>query len=912
MQNKHSRTNLKLLNKLIFSVFLLCLAFSADNKVFASANESFFQTVPQQQDTIKRDTTRKVMKKSSLNSKLEYYAKDSVVVDRKNEVQYLYGGARVKYEGLELDAEYIRFDNKNKTIFARGTTNEKGKYFGRPIFKTDGQGSSMADSLSYNIEKGSGVVDGVYTEQEGGFFSGGKTKMQPDNEFHVKGTTYSTCNLPHPHFGIHISKGIATENYIIAGPVYMKFEDIPMPLGLPFLFFPKPNKKASGFILPTPGEDATKGFSLLGGGYYLAFNDYMDARLLSNFYTNGSYDLNLVSNYTKRYKYNGNINLTYSSTRNGLEGTPEYAPRKTFMIGWSHSQGVNARPGTTFSASVNAGSSAHNQITAGNGSYDPTRFLQNSLNSSISYGKVFGDGLFNFTSALRHSQETQNRTISLTLPNVSLNMSTISPFDSKKRVGEAKWYQKLTLGYSMNATNTVNTTEDLLFTKGGFNRFTNSVDHNIPISLPFTVAKYFNFSSSLTYNEKWDFKTIRNKYLLTETGTQILTDTVNGFKRGGQYSLGTSMSTKIYGIKQFKGDGAIRAMRHVMTPNVSFTYKPDFSAEKYGYYKLQQYYTNDLRPGKSQPIPGAYVLDNLGNPLKYSIFPNGGPSAGEQASIGFSVDNNVELKVRNKKDTTGTGERKLAILQGLTFSSSYNFVAPQKKLAPINFSGRSQFTEKLGINFSGVFSPYLVESYDEIIGITGATESIRTSYREADKYVWSAGKLPRLTNFSFSFDYSLNPEAFKKRSENIDNINKQNASSSRTQEQIDALNNISRDPNAFVDFNIPWNFSFSYSFNYSNPLGRPESRNVNNTLNFSGDFNLTSKWKIQYTSGYDFKAKNLSQTNFSIYRDLHCWDLSATWVPFGAYQSYSIDIKVKASVLQDLKLSKRKGFYTRY
>jgi len=270
----------------------------------------------------------------------------------------------------------------------------------------------------------------------------------------------------------------------------------------------------------------------------------------------------------------------------------------------------------------------------------------------------------------------------------------------------------------------------------------------------------------------------------------------------------------------------------------------------------------------------------------------------------------VELKVRNKKDTTGTGERKLAILQGLNFSSSYNIFAEHKKLAPINFNGRSQFTEKLGINFNGQFSPYTVG----LVGLTsgiGADQVTTYSYQELDRYVWKDGKLPRLTNLGFSFDYSLNPEAFKKRNENLDQLNKQTPAA-RTQEQIDQLNAISRDPNAFVDFNIPWNFTFSYSFNYSNTLGRPETKNITNTLNFSGDFNLTSKWKITYSSGYDFKAKNLSQTNFSIYRDLHCWDLSATWVPFGAYQSYSIDIRVKASVLQDLKLSKRKGYYTRY
>jgi hypothetical protein len=304
------------------------------------------------------------------------------------------------------------------------------------------------------------------------------------------------------------------------------------------------------------------------------------------------------------------------------------------------------------------------------------------------------------------------------------------------------------------------------------------------------------------------------------------------------------------------------------------------------------------------------VRDYQGKPLKYSIFEGtafGGPSAGKQASIGFSVDNNVELKVLSSKDTTGTGYKKIPIIQGLTFSSSYNFVAPTKKLAPINFGGRSQFTDKLGFNFSGVFSPYLI---DTVITQSGGAQLI--SYQEGNRYVFEQGKLPRLTSFTFSTDFSFNPDALKSRNKNVDAVNKQSQTAGRTAEETERLQQISRDPNAFVDFNIPWNISLSYSFNYNNPLGRKETRTISNTLNFNGDFNLTPKWKIQFNSGYDFRAKNISYTSFAIYRDLHCWDLSANWIPFGAYQSYSIDIKVKASILQDLKLSKRKGYYTRY
>jgi lipopolysaccharide assembly outer membrane protein LptD (OstA) len=919
---------LKLLQQFILIFCFLIATSTVENKVFAGSSFSFQQIKPIKRDTNKTDSTnrnqlnnkvgkadttkKRPLKKSSLDSKLEYAATDSTNTDKKNGIVYLYGNARVIYQGFQLDADYIKYDSKKNTIFASGVKNSKGVYVGRPIFKMGQEASSKADSITYNTKTGKGLVSGVYTEQEGGFFSGGRTKVQPDNELHISGTTYSTCNLPEPHFGMHITKGIATEKLIIAGPVYMEFERVPLPIALPFGIFPKPNKKSSGIILPTPGEDATRGFSLTNGGYYLALNDYWDARLTGNIFTNGSYDLNLATNYIKRYKYNGNFNLAYSSTRNGLEGTPAYKPQKNFHIGWTHSQNANARPGTTFSASVNAGTSNYFSTTAANGSYDINQIAQNTLNSSISYGKVFGpNGMFNLTTALTHSQETQQKTISLTLPQVSLNMSSLNPFDDK--VGNQTGLERITLGYSMQASNSVSTQEDLLFQKGGLNRFKNGMQHTIPISLPFTLLQYLQFNSSVNYSERWYLQTINKRAIRRINGDSTAIDTVNGFKRAGEYSMSMGMSTKFYGVKQFAKLGNLKAIRHVITPSVSFSYKPDFSSDKFNNYKNLQYYTDDIRPGKSVPT-GEFSRDYQGRIQKYSIFEQGlygGPSAGEQASIGFSVDNNVELKLKSSKDTTGNGERKLAVLQGLTFSSSYNFVAPEKKLAPINFSGRSQFTEKLGLNFSGVFSPYAVDNVAITTG-TGINEIKTYSLQEVDRYVWNDGKIPRLTNFSFSFDYSLNPEALKKRNENIDATKEQGATQVRTQEQNDQLAAISRDPNAFVDFNIPWNFAFSYSFNYSNPLSDRKTRTISNTLNFNGDFNLTPKWKVQFNSGYDFKAKNIAYTSFAIYRDLHCWDLSANWVPFGAYQSYSIDIKVKASILQDLKLSKRKGYYTKY
>lgn len=882
---------MKLLLYIIFLNFIVLLS-SAGNRVLASGSFSYQQIGPLQADPSRRNAQTSRTDTSG-TEKLEYSAKDSTVVDKVNEIIYLYGKARVVYQGIELDAEYITYNSKTKVLFASGIKNAKGKYVGRPIFKMEGQGTSLADSIRYNTETGAGNIWEVFTEQEGGFFTGGKAKKQPDDEVHSKGQIFSTCNLPHPHFGIFITKGIVTENQIITGPVYLKIEDIPLPIGLPFAFFPKPNKKSSGVILPNPGEDATRGFFLRDGGYYLGLNDYWDAKILGTIYTRGSYEGSLFSNYTKRYKYTGSVNFRYSNSRYGVEGTPEYAPRKDFNIMWNHSQNANARPGTNFSASVDAGTSSFNENTAGGSTYDYNQFTKNTLRSSVSYGKVFGNGI-NLSIAADGSQETQDKTVSLRLPDVSLSVPTFNPFDSKDRLGEQKWYQKITVGYSMQASNSISTKEDQLFKKEALNKFKNGVNHSIPVNMTFSIPNIVNFNTGINYNERWAFQTIERTYLKVINGPDaIRTDTIPGFRRNGEYSLSMGTSTKIYSTAQFAKFGNFKALRHVMTPQVSFSYRPDFSDVKRGYYKNAQY------------EDGSLVLDQRGVPVKYSIFEGsvyGGPGAGQNASISFGVDNNIEAKVLNPKDTTGTGEKKIPIIQGLGINGSYNFLAKEYKLSNLSFNGRSQFSDKLGINFYGTLDPYVYK--DSISKATGLRGKERI-----DRYTWQEGRLPRITAFGFSTDYSLNPEALKRRNKNQEKLKDELGTGGMTPEQAEALAKVSRDPNAFVDFKIPWNFSFGYTFNYSES---GVTSNITNTLNFNGDANITPKWKVQFNSGWDFKASTFSQTSLSIYRDLHCWDMSFSWIPFGAYQFYSVDIKVKASVLQDLKLSKRKNYYTRY
>lgn len=907
---------MKLLSDIIFLKRLVLLTIVSIPALASSGFSSTQQVVPQT-DTTKRAGATGLKSNptdtAKSSDKIEYSAKDSTKVDKKEGIVYLYGRARVVYQGLELDADYITYNSKTKQIFASGKHDAKGKYVGRPIFKMPGQGSSLADSLRYNTETAAGKIYGVFTEQEGGFFSGGLAKKQPDDEIHSKGQTYSTCNLPHPHFGIHITKGIVTQNQIITGPVYLKIEDIPLPLGLPFAFFPKPNKKSSGIILPSPGEDFTRGFFLRDGGYYIGLSDYWDAKILGTIFTGGSYDVNLTSTYTKRYKYNGNIMLRYANTITGSEGTRDFGKQKDFSINWNHSQNANANPGSNFSASVQIQTSGYNRNTAAGMTYDPQQLSTNILSSSISYSKLLFGDLFNLSLATRVNQNTSSKTVDLTLPDISLNMArSIFPFASPNRVGDQRWYEKISIGYSMKSSNSVTAGDSILFKKQILNKFRNGMQHNIPIQMNFNVLKYFNFGTSVNYTETWHFQTIRKTYLkATGNGADLSRiDTVPGFNRYGTYNVGGSVSTKIYSTAQFTKMGNLKAIRHVMTPSIGFSYAPDFSDPTKGNYRYAEYDGSRDANGNPVLVPNPSYNANTNNTVpQYLTYARqegmlyGGPPMGRSASLSFGIQNTVEAKVLTPKDTTGKGEKKVPIINNLSITSAYNFLAPRNNLADFNITGSTPFTDKFQVNYNAVLNPYDVDDKPDLINNTPKTYT--------NTYTWQRGRLPRLTSFGLSFDYSLNPEALKRKNINEQDQREQNIQKGMTPEQAEAMALVSRDPNAFVDFKIPWNFAFRYSFNYSTDRLGLNSR-INNSLTFNGDANITPKWKVTFDSGWNFETNNFSITRFGIYRDLHCWDMSFSWIPFGTQQMYSVDIKVKASVLQDLKLSKRKNYYTRY
>lgn len=823
-------------------------------------------------DTLKKNSDSS----SGLSSEIHYTAEDSIKFSIDGNIVYLYGNARISYEEMELSSGFIRLDQKNKLMFASGKKNKYQVYKGRPILKQGSEPPVSSDSLLYNFNTKRGKSFGTLTEIEGGFIQATQFKKNEYNEGFFKHGIYSTCSLPEPytHFGIHITRGIVTEKQVISGPAYLVIEHVPLPAAIPFGFFPKTNKRASGLLFPSFGEDANLGFFMRGLGWYFGLSDYVDAEVRGSLYSKLSYDFNVLGRYNKNYKYNGNLNLSYASIRNSdaIEGTPTAKPNTTYNIQWSHSQSEQSSPGTRFSAQVNLGSSSFFRDTRVAGD-NLQKATQSSINSGINFSKVFANNRFNFSATLGHSQDLFQRTVSLDLPTFNLGMTTINPFESKSGSANPKWYEKISVGYSMQGSNSISgIKEDSLFKKSTIRKFNNGIQHSVPVSMSFNVLNYFQFNTGISYGERWTLKTIRKSY--DPDIKNIRTDTISGFSRNYDYALNGGVSTKLYGMLNFK-KGNLVAIRHVITPTMGFSYRPDFSGDNFGFFR-----DVDLSRAPS---------DTTITASRYSIFEQsqgGGPGSGKSANLNFQIENNIEAKVRSKSDTSSAFEKR-PIIQGLTFSGSYDFEAVGfNKLSIISFGGRTAFfKQKLAINFQGSFDPYQLDDNNQRIG-----------------YLIKDGGLARLSSFSFNTGFNLNPAAFKKAQDRLKGI-KDNPSTP-VQQQRD-VSEILRDPNGFIDFSIPWSLNASYSFFFSNDGIR---KGVTNTLSFNGDFSVTPKWKVGYTSGWDFNANQLSLTNFSINRDLHCWDLAMTWVPFGSFKGYSVDLRVRASILQDLKLSRRSPY----
>ncbi len=815
-------------------------------------------TLEIRQQTPSVDTS---ISKDAIETKIDYKAKDSIRIDQIEEKVYLYGDAQVNYENIQLNAAYIELDLAKNIVIANGIPDSSGEYIGLPIFK-EGPQQYEAGKMTYNFESKKGKIEEVKTQEGDGFIKGNEVKKTGTDVMYIRNGYYTTCNLEHPHFSLATSKlKIIPNDKIVTGPTVLKIDQVPTPLALPFGFFPNKNGRSSGILIPTYGDSRELGFFFRDGGFYWGANDYFDASLTGDIYTLGSWATNFRSNYKNRYHYGGNISLSYSNLKRGYEGFPDYSESKEFFVRWNHQQDAKARPGSRFSANVNLGS-RENFVNNLN-SFD-TDYLTNSFQSSISYSNSFPSKPYNLTISARHDQNTQTGAFNLSLPDVSFNVSRLYPFKNYGKIGNEWWrsiYKNLGVSYNSTATNQLRT-YDTLLSVDRFPElredFNNGVRHAIPINTSFKLFKYFNLNPSFNYSEVWAFKTYKQSFDTVTNRVDI--DTVGGFQRGASYNFNTNLTTKIYGMYQFKGNG-IKAIRHVMTPQVSFNYQPEITTGNEVY------------------------INGQGNEVSYNIFQGtvyGSPARRESGRVGLSLLNNLEMKVGSKKDSTGT--KKVTLFENLGFSTSYDISADSLNWSPLSANARTRIGKFFTLQFNGSFDPY---------GLDSATERrINESWNSQE------GKILRLTSANIALNFRLqggNSKAKKKP--------KEYASEYGTDEELE---NINLHPERYVDFQVPWSINIRYNIRYNKPA---YEEFITQTMNFGGDIGLTENWRIGFNSGWDFERQDLTYTSVSIYRDLHCWQLAVDWIPYGPRQSYNITLNVKSSVLQDLKLNRRRDYF---
>ncbi len=699
------------------------------------------------------------------------------------------------------------------------------------------------------------------TEQEGGYLHSEITKRLEDKSICIKDGKYTTCDLDHPHYYIALTKAkVIPDDKIVSGPAYLVLSDMPTPIGLPFGFFPNQKKYSSGILIPEYGEEANRGFFLRNGGYYFALSDYFDLSLRGDIYSKGTWGARLHSNYKKRYKYNGNIDIKFFDNIVGEKGLPNYAKSKDFAIGWKHKQDAKAHPGSNFSADVNISSSTYDR----NQTYSSTNYLNNTKSSSVSYSKRWGSDL-NFSANLRHSQNSRNKSVSLTLPSLNFSMNRKYPFRRKNAVGDLQWYEKIEISYKSKLENQVNAGDSVIFTREAFDLMKNGFQHDIPISANFKFFKFFTFTPKLNYTgraytkhfvKRWD----ENYFINDTTFGAVVVDTIEQFKYINEFSPSVSLavSPTFYGLYQFK-KGSVKAVRHVISPSVRFNYKAG---------------TGKDNPQVWRPMP--IGLDSVDTNNMYSVFAGslyGSPRSNlESGSVNLSIGNNLEMKVKSQKDTINE-YKKIKLIESLNITSSYNMFAEKNNWSNISINGRTTLFKNLKITFGSSFDPYALDSLG----------NRTTNFELSENKV-----LGRLTSANFSTGFSFKPPK------------------STTDEEDET---IIGDYEDYVDFNVPWTLRVDYMWKYSKP--RLESV-VTQTLRFSGDVKLTQKWKIGFSSGYDIEKNDFTYTSIDIYRDLHCWEARFTWIPFGYHQSYNFQINVKSAILKDLKWAKRKSWYDNF
>lgn len=872
-------------------------------------------------DSVKTDSVaQEEPKKQKLEFPISYKAQDSIVLLGNGTAQ-LHGQSKINYQSMELESEFIRVNMDSSLIYASGVMDTvKEEWIGLPVFKDRGD-SYESHEITYNMQTQKGFIRQVVTQQGEGYVVADKTKKASKTDMMMAGGKYTTCDdHDHPHFYLKMTKAkVRPKEHISTGPAYMVLGDVPVPLAIPFGFFPFTDSYSSGLIMPTFGDDYTRGFYLRNLGYYFAFNDYIDLELTGDIYTRGTWAVYARSKYVKRYKFNGNISLNYRTDVISEPDMPDYQKATNFNIVWTHTQDSKANPYMNFSASVNFSTSGYNRSNI-NSYYNAVLNSENTKSSSISYTQRFPNSPWSISLSALISQRTKDSTLTMTLPDLTVNMSRIYPFKRKKAVGKEKWYEKISLSYVGNGKIAVNNIKENKVFKSDFLKdWQFGFKHTLQSSATFTVFKYLSITPTIGLTDRMYFTRTDKRW--DDELQELRTDTTKGFYNVFDFNVGISFQTKIYGfytpIRKLFPNGRVEKIRHVVTPHLSFSYHPDFGKSVWGYYGSydQPVYRTDTLTDEGRKIQ---KLDEAGNPMyvnySYSRFANnlyGNASKGLASTLSFGVDNNLEMKVQNRKDTTGKEPYKIiSLIDNFSINGAYNFAADSMNWSNFSLNLRIKLPKvNYTINLSTQLDPYMYE-------LNANGTPIRTN-----KQYWHHGRFPHWTGTSASLSYTFSNQLFKKwfskdksKAKNDDNntdLMEVDESGSMSNAKTQRNNNKKgeADADGYERLELPWSLSINYSiryaagstFDYEKMYYKME---LTHNLSFSGSLSLGKGWKISATTSYDFKAHQFSYTNFNVSRDLHCWNMSASFVPFGPYKSYTFHIGVNASMLSDLKYDK--------
>ena len=836
--------------------------------------------------TVRIDSIAPVKKKQPLDAPVVYESNDSTVFTLGGSAT-LYGSGKVNYQNIELAAEVISMNLDSSTVHAYGIKDSTGVEKGKPVFK-EGDTSYDTETIRYNFKtKKAGITD-IVTQQGEGYVTGSKAKKGANDEIFMEHGRYTTCDHhDHPHFYMQLTRAkVRPKKNVVTGPAYLVVEDVPLPLAVPFFFFPFSSSYSSGFIMPTYMDDSSRGFGLANGGYYFAISDIMDLKMTGDIFTKGSWRLSGLTNYNKRYKYSGTLQADYQVTKTGDKGMPDYAVSKDFKIVWNHRQDAKASPNSTFSASVNFSTSSYERSNINN-LYNSQLLTQNTKTSSISYSRSFPDIGLTLSGTTNIAQTMRDSSIAVTLPDLNITLSRLFPFKRKKAAGAERWYEKISISYTGRLTNSIRTKDDRLF-KAGLSEWENAMNHNIPISATFTLFKYLQVSPSVNYTERWYTRKINQQYNEVDHRLESLPgDTLNGFYRVSNYSASLSLSTKLYGMYKplFAKKKEIQ-IRHVFTPQVSLSGAPGFS-------KYWEEYT-----------------DYNGNTQYYSPFtgqPYGVPSREGSGTVSFSISNNLEMKYYDaKKDTL----KKVSLIDEFGASMSYNMAAKERPWSDLSMNLRLKLTKNYTFNMNASFATYAYTFDKNGNVVTG------------NRTEWSYGRFGRFQGYGSSFNYTFNNDTWKKWFGPKEEQGKDKKKGDEEDEDSDGsdeeeattkkVEKAAADADGYQVFKMPWSLSLSYSFNIREDRSKPINRHsmrypytYTHNINANGNVKISNNWSLSFNSGYDFQAKEITQTSCTITRDLHCFNLSASLSPFGRWKYYNVTIRANASILQDLKYEQR-------